>query len=69
MPEHAADAAFSNTTDFDEMDAIDVDPCACEWDVLIAQNDKQTLKGAISRKTKTGVLFDWDGKMEAPAAR
>ena len=60
--ESATEVAMSNTlltprfytTDFDEMDAIDVSPVRKEWDQLIAQMVSDPNKGHF-KKTMTGI--------------
>jgi magnesium-protoporphyrin IX monomethyl ester (oxidative) cyclase len=54
------------TTDFDEMDKIDVTPVRREWDVLIAQMKSDPNKGHF-KKNADWDKVDWDG-ME-PALR
>ncbi|MBT8457080.1 MAG: magnesium-protoporphyrin IX monomethyl ester (oxidative) cyclase [Rhodobacteraceae bacterium] len=48
------------TTDFDEMDAIDVSPVREDWDKLIAQMVADPNKGHF-RKTEDWDHVDWDG--------
>ncbi|MEM9797583.1 MAG: magnesium-protoporphyrin IX monomethyl ester (oxidative) cyclase [Pseudomonadota bacterium] len=48
------------TTDFDEMDAIDVDPVREEWDKLIAQMKADPNKGHF-KKNEDWDHIDWDG--------
>jgi magnesium-protoporphyrin IX monomethyl ester (oxidative) cyclase len=48
------------TTDFDEMDAIDVTPVRKEWDVLIGQMKADPNKGHF-RKNADWDDVDWDG--------
>ena len=58
----ATDVALQNTlltprfytTDFDEMDAIDVSPVRAEWDALIAQMQADPNKGHFKKNA------DWD---------
>ena len=54
------------TTDFDEMDRIDVTPVRKEWDALLAQMKSDPNKGHF-KKTADWDQIDWDG-ME-PALR
>ena len=64
----ATAAAMSNTlltprfytTDFDELDAIDVTPVREEWDKLIAQMESDPNKGHF-RKTEDWDHVDWEG--------
>jgi magnesium-protoporphyrin IX monomethyl ester (oxidative) cyclase len=55
------------TTDFDEMDRIDVTPVRKEWDVLIAQMKSDPNKGHF-KKTDAWDAVDWDG-MDPPLKR
>ncbi len=48
------------TTDFDELDAIDVSPVRDDWDQLIAQMVSDPNKGHF-RKTEDWDHVDWDG--------
>ncbi|KIT14879.1 magnesium-protoporphyrin IX monomethyl ester (oxidative) cyclase [Jannaschia aquimarina] len=48
------------TTDFDEMDAIDVTPVRKDWDELIAQMKADPNKGHF-RKNEDWDHIDWDG--------
>ncbi|MBZ8119155.1 magnesium-protoporphyrin IX monomethyl ester (oxidative) cyclase [Roseovarius sp. LXJ103] len=48
------------TTDFDEMDAIDVTPVRKDWDVLIAQMKADPNKGHF-KKNEDWDDVDWDG--------
>ncbi len=48
------------TTDFDEMDAIDVTPVRAEWDALIAQMKSDPNKGHF-KKNEDWDHVDWDG--------
>jgi magnesium-protoporphyrin IX monomethyl ester (oxidative) cyclase len=48
------------TTDFDEMDRIDVTPVRAEWDKLIAQMKADPNKGHF-KKTADWDHVDWDG--------
>jgi magnesium-protoporphyrin IX monomethyl ester (oxidative) cyclase len=48
------------TTDFDEMDAIDVTPVRAEWDVLIAQMKADPNRGHFKKNEDWGTV-DWDG--------
>lgn len=48
------------TTDFDEMDAINVEPVRDEWDPLIAEMQADPNKGHF-RKTADWDHVDWDG--------
>ena len=43
------------TTDFDELDAIDVSSVRADWDKLIDQMESTPTR-AISRRTKTGTM-------------
>ncbi len=66
--EEATQVAMSNTlltprfytTDFDEMDAIDVTPVRGEWDKLIAQMKSDPNKGHF-KKNEDWDKVDWDG--------
>ena len=66
--EEATKVAMSNTlltprfytTDFDEMDAIDVTPVRGEWDKLIAQMKADPNKGHF-KKNEDWDKVDWDG--------
>ncbi|WP_174258183.1 magnesium-protoporphyrin IX monomethyl ester (oxidative) cyclase [Tabrizicola piscis] len=55
------------TTDFDEMDRIDVTPVRKEWDKLIAQMKSDPNKGHF-KKTDAWDAVDWDG-MDPPLKR
>ena len=48
------------TTDFDEMDAIDVTPVREDWDELIAQMKADPNKGHF-KKNEDWDDVDWDG--------
>jgi len=48
------------TTDFDEMDAIDVSPVREEWDTLIDQMKSDPNKGHFKKNDDWGTV-DWDG--------
>jgi len=48
------------TTDFDEMDRVDVTPVRREWDQLIAQMKSDPNKGHF-KKTEAWDKVDWDG--------
>ena len=64
----ATDVAMQNTlltprfytTDFDEMDAIDVSPVRAEWDQLIGQMKADPNKGHF-KKNEDWDNIDWDG--------
>ena len=64
----ATDVAMQNTlltprfytTDFDEMDAIDVTPVREEWDTLIGQMKSDPNKGHF-KKNEEWDSIDWDG--------
>ncbi|WP_375257680.1 magnesium-protoporphyrin IX monomethyl ester (oxidative) cyclase [Citreimonas sp.] len=64
----ATDVAMQNTlltprfytTDFDEMDAINVSPVRADWDALIAEMEADPNKGHF-RKTDAWDHVDWDG--------
>ena len=66
--EEATDVAMQNTlltprfytTDFDEMDAIDVSPVREDWDALIAQMKADPNKGHF-KKNEDWDEVDWDG--------
>ncbi|WGH80248.1 magnesium-protoporphyrin IX monomethyl ester (oxidative) cyclase [Jannaschia ovalis] len=66
--ETATQVAMSNTlltprfytTDFDEMDAIDVTPVRADWDQLIAQMKADPNKGHF-KKNEDWDHIDWDG--------
>ncbi|WP_298437954.1 magnesium-protoporphyrin IX monomethyl ester (oxidative) cyclase [uncultured Jannaschia sp.] len=66
--ETATQVAMSNTlltprfytTDFDEMDAIDVTPVRKDWDALIAQMQADPNKGHF-KKNEDWDNVDWDG--------
>jgi magnesium-protoporphyrin IX monomethyl ester (oxidative) cyclase len=66
--EEATEVAMQNTlltprfytTDFDEMDKIDVTPVRKDWDVLIAQMKSDPNKGHFKKNEKWGKV-DWDG--------
>ena len=47
------------TTDFDEMDAVDVTPVRDEWDALIAQMKSDPNKGHFKKNDDWEV--DWEG--------
>ena len=55
------------TTDFDEMDKIDVTPVRAEWDRLIAQMKSDPNKGHF-KKTEAWDKVDWEG-MDPPLRR
>lgn len=55
------------TTDFDEMDRIDVTPVRAEWDTLIAQMKSDPNKGHF-KKTDAWDAVDWEG-MDPPLKR
>jgi magnesium-protoporphyrin IX monomethyl ester (oxidative) cyclase len=48
------------TTDFDEMDKIDVTPVRADWDKLIAQMKSDPNKGHF-KKTEAWDTVDWEG--------
>ena len=48
------------TTDFDEMDAIDVTPVRADWDKLLDQMRSDPNKGHF-KKTEDWDKIDWDG--------
>lgn len=48
------------TTDFDEMDRIDVTPVRAEWDQLLGQMKSDPNKGHF-KKTEAWDKVDWDG--------
>jgi len=48
------------TTDFDEMDSIDVTPVRAEWDALIARMKSDPNKGHFKKNADWGTV-DWDG--------
>lgn len=48
------------TTDFDEMDKIDVTPVRKEWDALLAQMKSDPNKGHF-KKTEAWDAVDWEG--------
>jgi len=48
------------TTDFDELDAVDVTPVREEWDALIAQMKSDPNKGHF-KKTDDWDVVDWEG--------
>ncbi len=48
------------TTDFDEMDKVDVTPVRHEWDALIAQMKSDPNKGHF-KKTEAWDKVDWEG--------
>lgn len=48
------------TTDFDEMDAIDVSPVRDDWDDLLAQMRSDPNKGHF-KKNEDWDEIDWDG--------
>ncbi|MEL6960052.1 MAG: magnesium-protoporphyrin IX monomethyl ester (oxidative) cyclase [Pseudomonadota bacterium] len=64
----ATETAMSNTlltprfytTDFDELDAIDVSPVRADWDKLIAQMESDPNKGHF-KKNEDWDHVDWDG--------
>ncbi|WP_296418288.1 magnesium-protoporphyrin IX monomethyl ester (oxidative) cyclase [Pseudooctadecabacter sp.] len=64
----ATETAMSNTlltprfytTDFEELDAIDVTPVRAEWDALIAQMESDPNKGHF-KKNEDWDHVDWDG--------
>ena len=64
----ATETAMSNTlltprfytTDFDELDAIDVTPVRKDWDALIAQMESDPNKGHF-KKNEDWDHVDWDG--------
>ena len=64
----ATEAAMSNTlltprfytTDFDELDAIDVSPVRADWDALIAQMEADPNKGHF-KKNADWDHVDWEG--------
>ena len=66
--EKATEVAMQNTlltprfytTDFEEMDAIDVTPVRAEWDVLIEQMKSDPNKGHFKKNDDWGTV-DWDG--------
>jgi hypothetical protein len=55
------------TTDFDEMDRIDVTPVRKEWDALIAQMKSDPNKGHF-KKNADWDQIDWDGMDRACGA-
>ena len=55
------------TTDFDEMDRLDVTPVRAEWDKLIAQMKSDPNKGHF-KKTDAWDKVDWEG-MDPPLRR
>src|SRR6056297_2719485 len=63
----ATEAAMQNTlltprfytTDFDEMDAIDVTPVRADWDALLAQMKSDPNKGHF-KKNETWFDPDWE---------
>ncbi|OYW57737.1 MAG: magnesium-protoporphyrin IX monomethyl ester (oxidative) cyclase, partial [Rhodobacterales bacterium 12-65-15] len=55
------------TTDFDEMDRIDVTPVRADWDKLIGQMKSDPNKGHF-KKTDAWDKVDWDG-MDPPLKR
>jgi magnesium-protoporphyrin IX monomethyl ester (oxidative) cyclase len=55
------------TTDFDEMDRIDVTPVRAEWDKLIAQMKSDPNKGHF-KKNADWDQIDWEG-MDPPLRR
>ena len=55
------------TTDFDEMDRIDVTPVRADWDKLIGQMKSDPNKGHF-KKTDAWDAVDWDG-MDPPLKR
>ncbi len=65
--EEATEVAMQNTlltprfytTDFDEMDAIDVSPVRAEWDALIAQMKSDPNKGHFKKNDEWEA--DWEG--------
>ena len=48
------------TTDFDELDAIDVSPVREDWDKLIARMESDPNKGHF-KKTEDWDHVDWEG--------
>jgi magnesium-protoporphyrin IX monomethyl ester (oxidative) cyclase len=48
------------TTDFDELDRVDVTPVRAEWDVLIAQMKSDPNKGHFKKNADWDTV-DWDG--------
>ncbi len=48
------------TTDFDEMDAIDVSPVRADWDVLIGEMKADPNKGHFKKNEDWGTV-DWEG--------
>ncbi|SEK23082.1 Mg-protoporphyrin IX monomethyl ester (oxidative) cyclase [Roseivivax marinus] len=64
----ATDVAMQNTlltprfytTDFNELDAIDVSPVRADWDALIAEMEADPNKGHF-KKTEAWDHVDWDG--------
>ena len=59
MEEHMLSPRFY-TTDFDELDAIDVSPVRGEWDALLARMKSDPNKGHF-RKTEAWDQIDWEG--------
>ena len=55
------------TTDFDEMDRIDVTPVRKEWDALLAQMKSDPNKGHFKKNAEWDQI-DWDG-MDPPLRR
>jgi magnesium-protoporphyrin IX monomethyl ester (oxidative) cyclase len=55
------------TTDFDEMDRLDVTPIRADWDKLIAQMKSDPNKGHF-KKTEAWDKVDWEG-MDPPLKR
>jgi magnesium-protoporphyrin IX monomethyl ester (oxidative) cyclase len=55
------------TTDFDEMDRLDVTPVRADWDKLIAQMKSDPNKGHF-KKTEAWDKVDWEG-MDPPLKR
>ena len=55
------------TTDFDEMDRIDVTPVRAEWDKLLQQMKSDPNKGHF-KKTEAWDKVDWEG-MHPPLRR
>jgi magnesium-protoporphyrin IX monomethyl ester (oxidative) cyclase len=56
------------TTDFDELDAIDVSPVREDWDKLIAQMKADPNKGHF-KKNEDWDHIDWDGMEPGAQAR
>ncbi|HSF63365.1 MAG TPA: magnesium-protoporphyrin IX monomethyl ester (oxidative) cyclase [Paracoccaceae bacterium] len=55
------------TTDFDEMDRIDVTPVRAEWDALLARMKSDPNKGHFKKNAEWDQI-DWDG-MDPPLRR